>query len=101
MDLKKKFKLIKRNTEELVNEEELKIASGDFHSRPQGLEYQNPTHFYSLDIDLFGRGSFFQYINRTSINEGTKKLADELTANNIENIKLCPCSLQIVTNGFK
>src|SRR5690606_25705788 len=36
-----------------INAEELKIASGDFHHREKGLEYQNPTHFYSLDIDLF------------------------------------------------
>jgi hypothetical protein len=37
---------------------------------------------------LFGRGSFFQFINRTTINEGTQKLADALKANNIEAIKL-------------
>lgn len=70
----------------LINEEELKIASGSFHHRNKGLEYLDPNHFYSLDIDLFGRGSFFQFINRTAINEGTKKLAEELTANQIHNI---------------
>ena len=85
-DIKAKRELHKKLV--TINEEELKIASGDFHSRPQGLEYQNPTHFYSLDIDLFGRGSFFQFVNRTSINEGTHQLADELTANNTESIKL-------------
>src|SRR5690606_21216876 len=45
-----------------------------------------PTHFYSLDIDLFGRGSFFQFINRTGIKEATQQLADALTANNTQNI---------------
>lgn len=69
-----------------INEDEIKIASGDFHHRDEGLEFQDPNHFYSLDIDLFGRGSFFQFINRTSINEGTEKLVNELTANNIHNI---------------
>lgn len=69
-----------------INEEELKIVSGNFHHREKGLEYQNPTHFYSLDIDLFGRGSFFQFINRTSIKEATQQLADALTANNTQNI---------------
>src|SRR5688572_9773899 len=49
-----------------INEEELKIASGDFHKRESGKEFQDPHHFYSLDIDLFGRGSFFQFINRTT-----------------------------------
>lgn len=71
-----------------INEEEIKIASGDFHNRDKGLQFQDPTHFYSLDIDLFGRGSFFQFINRTTINEGTKKLADTLTANAIDDILL-------------
>tara|TARA_R110002012_G_scaffold312248_1_gene522569 strand:+ start:126652 stop:128424 length:1773 start_codon:yes stop_codon:yes gene_type:complete len=70
-----------------INEDELAIDSGDFHERPTGLEFQNPTHFYSLDIDLFGKGSFFQFINRTSINEGTKTLANALNANDITNVE--------------
>lgn len=69
-----------------INEAEIKIASGDFHDRKDGSKFQDPNHFYSLDIDLFGRGSFFQFINRTTINEGTHKLADALKANNIEGI---------------
>lgn len=71
----------------VINEDELAIASGDFHERATGSEFQNPKHFYSLDIDLFGKGSFFQFINRTSINEGTKKLADALNANNIQDVE--------------
>ena len=70
-----------------INEDEIKIASGDFHNRKDGLQYQNTTHFYSLDIDLFGRGSFFQFINRTLIQEGAHVLANALTANNIKDIK--------------
>ncbi|MGK0253892.1 MAG: putative membrane protein [Mariniflexile sp.] len=71
-----------------INQEEINIASGDFHHRDGGLQFQDPNHFYSLDIDLFSRGSFFQFINRTTINEGTQKLADALKANNINNIVL-------------
>ncbi|WP_303318871.1 DNA mismatch repair protein MutS [Flavivirga abyssicola] len=70
-----------------INEEEIEIASGNFHERDKGLQFQDPNHFYSLDIDLFGRGSFFQFINRTTINEGTQKLADALKANNVDAIK--------------
>jgi len=69
-----------------LNEEELKIGSGDFHHRDQGLQYQNPNHAYSLDIDLFGNGSFFQFINRTIIDEGANTLVKALTANNIQDI---------------
>ncbi|MEO5788364.1 MAG: DNA mismatch repair protein MutS, partial [Gelidibacter sp.] len=69
-----------------INQTELEIADGNFHNRPDGLEFQDPLHFYSLDIDLFGRGSFFQFINRTSIYEGSQKLADTLKANNVNDI---------------
>lgn len=71
-----------------LNEEEIKIAAGDFHHRESGKEFINPVHYYSLDIDLFGRGSFFQFINRTSIHEGAEKFAETLTANQIDNIPL-------------
>lgn len=71
-----------------INEDEIKIASGDFHNRDTGLQFQDPNHFYSLDIDLFGRGSFFQFINRTTINEGAEKLADALKANHTKDIVL-------------
>ncbi|WP_372938348.1 DNA mismatch repair protein MutS [Seonamhaeicola sp.] len=71
-----------------INKDELKVASGDFYERDSGLQFQDPAHFYSLDIDLFGRGSFFQYINRTNISEGTQTLAALLKANNIKSIPL-------------
>lgn len=70
-----------------INEEELLIASGGFHHRPNGNTFQDPKHFYSLDIDLFGKGSFFQFINRTTIPEGTHLLANLLKANTIEGIE--------------
>ncbi|MFD2822763.1 DNA mismatch repair protein MutS [Lacinutrix iliipiscaria] len=70
----------------VINEEELKIASGDFHDRNEGLAFLNPNHAYSLDIDLFGKGSFFQYMNRTVTQEGTNTLVNALTANGIESI---------------
>lgn len=84
-DLKSKRNLHKRLI--AINENELSIAKGDFHDRPDGSEFQNPKHFFSLDIDLFGKGSFFQFINRTAIKEGTEKLTDSLLSNNITNIE--------------
>ncbi|WP_298238624.1 DNA mismatch repair protein MutS [uncultured Algibacter sp.] len=71
-----------------INKDEIKVASGNFLDRDQGLQFQDPNHFYSLDIDLFGRGSFFQFINRTTIKEGTNVLAKALKANNINDIDL-------------
>lgn len=84
-DIKSKRALHKRLV--IINEDELNIAFGDFHDRADGSEFQNPKHYYSLDIDLFGKGSFFQFINRTSIKEGTEKLTEHLLANDISNIE--------------
>lgn len=71
-----------------INANEITIAEGDFHNRENGLEFQDPKHFYSLDIDLFGRGSFFQFINRTVITEGKNMLAKALKANDINDVEL-------------
>lgn len=84
-DLKSKRNLHKRLI--AINEAELKIAKGDFYDREDGEEFQNPKHFFSLDIDLFGKGSFFQFMNRTAIKEGTRKLTDNLLSNEIVNIE--------------
>ncbi|WP_430467232.1 MutS-related protein [Winogradskyella ouciana] len=84
-DLKAQRALHKRLA--IINEDEIKISAGDFHARADGKMFQNPKHYYSLDIDLFGRGSFFQFIDRTTIKEGTKSLVSCLLANDISNIK--------------
>lgn len=84
-DIKANHKLKKALLE--INNEELKIVSGDFHHRDTGLRFQDPKHFYSLDIDLFGKGSFFQYINRSRSLEGQTLLAETLKGNEISNIE--------------
>ncbi|GGD22006.1 hypothetical protein GCM10011368_25070 [Hyunsoonleella pacifica] len=71
-----------------INQDELTIASGEFYDRDKGLEFQDPKHYYSLDIDLFGRGSFFQYVNRTETKEGKEQLANAIKANEVNNVKL-------------
>ena len=35
-------------------------------------------HEYANDLDIFGRASLFQYINRTTSEPGSKQLADFL-----------------------
>lgn len=70
-----------------INKEELEIAAGHFHDRDQGLIFQDPLHFYSVDIDLFGRGSFFQFLNRTVIREGTQQLSEILKENESKDIQ--------------
>ncbi len=84
-DAKAKSALYKALVES--NKEELKIATKNFQHRATGNEFQDANHNYSLDIDIFGRGSFFQYINRTATKEGKLKLAEALKANLILDIE--------------
>ncbi|WP_299015683.1 DNA mismatch repair protein MutS [uncultured Polaribacter sp.] len=70
-----------------INTSEISILSRDFYHLEAGDEFVDPTHFYSNDIDLFGKGSFFQYINRTKTKDGKQLLAATLTSNILANIK--------------
>ncbi|WP_340200563.1 MutS-related protein [Ascidiimonas sp. W6] len=70
-----------------INTIELKVLNRDFKELSNGSEFLKSSHEFSKDIDLFGKGSFFQYLNRTSLAEGKEKLAELLMANDIENIK--------------
>ena len=68
------------------SETELEVLSRNFHNLPSGDKYEDQLHFYSQDIDLFGRGSFFQYINRTALDSGGEKLANIFKENAIDDI---------------
>ena len=68
------------------NETELEVGNRQFHHLPSGEKYKDPLHFYSQDIDLFGRGSFFQYLNRTALESGSDLLAKIFTENKIDAI---------------
>ncbi len=76
-------------TSEKIKINEIEIAALDrkFHQLDEGNEFKDGTHFFSNDIDLFGYGSFFQYINRTTTKDGKQKLADNLTSNDISEIE--------------
>jgi len=84
-DLQKNRDLCKKLID--INETEIKVLNNDYLALDEGKEFIDPSHFYSYDIDLFGRGSFFQYCNRTVTNEGKKELANILTNNDISAIE--------------
>ncbi|WP_139958929.1 MutS-related protein [Flavicella sediminum] len=69
-----------------INALELQVLSGDFKELEAGEEFVNPKHAFSYDIDLFGIGSFFQYLNRTKTTAGKAKLVAVLTNNENFNI---------------
>ena len=84
LDAKESKKLL--ITKIKINETEIRVLEGNFSFLKTGEEFIDPTHVYSNDIDLFGRGSFFQYINRTSTQQGAKELAKTITENHILSI---------------
>lgn len=69
-----------------INKVELDVLDYNFGQLPEGEGYKDPKHYFSQDIDLFGRGSFYQYINRTTLQQGSETLADLLTENSIDDI---------------
>ena len=58
-----------------VNQIELSCLNHDYHSLPNGSDHANTAHAWSHDLDLFGTGSLFQYLNRTSTPKGDNLLA--------------------------
>lgn len=65
-------------TQARIIQEELQALSGDYSSFEDGKEYVNPEHLYSFDLDIFGRHSLFQSINRTCTFFGKVRLAQWL-----------------------
>ncbi len=61
-----------------LNKNEAKAMKGDYSSFPNGREFQEPEHPFAFDIDLFGDGSLFQFLNRTITRIGRERLAEKL-----------------------
>jgi DNA mismatch repair ATPase MutS len=62
-----------------LNSTEAAVIEGDFSALAPGNEYSDPDHPFSADIDLFGRSSLFQYLNRTVTGHGRDILAEWLS----------------------
>jgi len=69
-----------------INQTEIRLFNNKAHDLETGSEFLNPHHEYSHDIDLFGKGSFFQFINRTSLLSGKQQLVNVLNSNDIKDI---------------
>ncbi len=61
-----------------VNFDELKALKGEYYHYADGSQFIPHDHMYANDIDLFGRASIYQYINRTASDMGSGRLADWL-----------------------
>ncbi len=75
-------KKIISHTQQLIqiNIDELTALSGNSTHFEDGAIHQPHAHDYANDLDLFGKASLFQYINRTASEMGSQTLASWLLA---------------------
>lgn len=58
-----------------IIEDELKALRHDYYHFPEGNEFIQEEHSYADDLDIFGKASLFQYLNRTTSEMGSTLLA--------------------------
>jgi len=62
-----------------INKNEIDALNFDYEAFEDGAEFIDHDHPYSFDLDIFGAGSMFQYLNRTSTFHGKMKLSGWLS----------------------
>ncbi len=63
----------------IINQNEANALEGDISAFNPGSSYINIHHDFSWDVDLFGKKSLFQYLNRTVTEYGRDILAEWLS----------------------
>jgi ABC-type multidrug transport system fused ATPase/permease subunit len=72
-----------------INQDEAARLKRQYLRPETGEQYANPTHYYSGDLDVFGKHSLFRLLNRTHTYEGQNRLAQWLQApSSLETIQL-------------
>lgn len=61
-----------------IAKNELRAFEHDFTPFDGAAEHVDPSHPFSFDLDIFGEGSLFQMLNRTSLEMGKGELASML-----------------------
>ena len=59
-----------------INQKEADALEGNYEAFDPGNEFIDPSHDYTHDLDIFGKGSLFQFINRTATIFGKLRLAE-------------------------
>jgi len=59
-----------------INRREVRALGGDHSGSDPGKGFIDQDHPYIHDLDIFGDGSLFQYVNRTATIFGSERLAD-------------------------
>ena len=63
-----------------VNEDELQVLKYDYSQRYDGAVYAPHEHPFAADLDVFGKFSLFQFINRGYTEQGRNLLAQDFLA---------------------
>ncbi|HVZ56247.1 MAG TPA: hypothetical protein VG870_06275, partial [Chitinophagaceae bacterium] len=58
-----------------INQEELRILDHQFADREDGSRWMETDHPYAADLDILGRSSLYQVLNRTTSEQGGAQLA--------------------------
>jgi MutS domain V len=58
-----------------INRQEGEILKHHFSGLPDGQSLKPAKHAYANDLDIFGKASVYQYINRTTSEQGNHRLA--------------------------
>jgi hypothetical protein len=58
-----------------INQTEINVLNHHFTDLPDGENFKPVHHEYANDLDIFGRASLFQYINRCTSEQGNKLFA--------------------------
>ncbi len=70
-----------------LNMNEINFLQGQQSVYADGKEYTDPHHPYSYDLDMFGEGGLYQYLNRTSSIFGKEALCYSLLNPDTKNIE--------------
>ena len=61
-----------------INNEELQVLDHQFQQRYNGDAFEVSLHAYAADLDIFGPSSLYQYINRSTSEQGRALMAANL-----------------------
>ncbi len=78
LDANVKQKIRAAETRIDINKQEIGAIKGDFSVFDPGAEFYNENHPYTNDLDIFGKGSLFQCLNKSTTIFGKKRLAEYL-----------------------
>ena len=61
-----------------INQTEIGLINGERSTYEDGKEYTDSHHPFSYDLDIFGEGSLYQFLNRTTTSFGKSTLSQSL-----------------------